>query len=198
MTAPKKVLFVCMGNICRSPTAEGVFRHYVSELVSKHVSEQVSELVSEMGPSSIGDDSTGSAGAEALLEIDSAGTSGYHQGEPADPRMRASAAERGYELTSRSRPVTVDDFERFDLIVAMDHDNLRDLESARRAAPGTADVKLLSDFLDDSWPEEVPDPYYGASDGFRFVVEMLEAACPRLAEHLGIETPGEPHETPHP
>ena len=156
----KTVLFVCMGNICRSPTAEGVFRSYVDDHLP--------------------------AGSAAALAIDSAGTSAYHEGEPADQRMQTAARARGYELTSRSRPVVDRDFHRFDLIVAMDQDNLDDLEarSRRSGRAGSAEIKLFSEFLDDSWPTEVPDPYYGGAGGFRYVVEMIEAGCEKLAEHL--------------
>ena len=146
------VLFVCMGNICRSPAAEGVFRYYVNR-----------------------------QGAAENFYIDSAGTIDYHSGNPADPRMRAAAAGRGYTLSSLSRQVTPEDLEEFDLIVAMDRDNLWYLEDLA-GAPRTS-IRLLGSFLPgyQGHPQQapqVPDPYYGGSEGFEEVLDMLERACP--------------------
>ncbi|MEM9409373.1 MAG: low molecular weight protein-tyrosine-phosphatase, partial [Acidobacteriota bacterium] len=124
------VLFVCLGNICRSPTGEAVFRAYAEA----------------EGPTPV--------------RVDSAGTSGYHAGEPADARMRQAGARRGYSLESRSRQTVADDFHSFDLIVAMDRNNLRDLRS-QAPSDATAEVRLLSDFLEPGAPVDVPDPYYG-------------------------------------
>ena len=152
-----RVLFVCLGNICRSPAAEGVFKHLLNE----------SNLDSE-------------------IEVDSAGTSSYHIGEPADARMRTSASARGVELTSRSRMVSARDFERFDLLIAMDRSNYRELQRLAGAAEGK--LRLMSEFLAEAdrsrFPEEVPDPYYGEDDGFEFVLNMLQAASPGLLEEL--------------
>ena len=149
----KSILFVCLGNICRSPAAEGVMR----ELVHRE-------------------------GLDGTIRIDSAGTCGYHIGNPADRRMREAAEGGGLKLTSRSRMVTPDDFSNFDMIVAMDRENYRDLI---RMADGHRDkIRMLSDFLDDDWPREVPDPYYGGQDGFAQVLDMLEAAGPKLLEEL--------------
>jgi protein-tyrosine phosphatase len=114
--------------------------------------------------------------------IDSAGTSGYHIGELADPRMRRAAAERGIELTSRSRTITPRDLSEFDLIVVMDRANYREVLSLREGP--NAKVRMLSDFLEEHWPREVPDPYYGGDDGFAQVLDMLEAACPPLLDAL--------------
>jgi len=147
----KRVLFVCMGNICRSPAAEGVFLHQLKE-----------------------------AGLAYRVEVDSAGATGYHQGEKADKRMRAAAKARGYSLQSRARGVLAEDFEHFDLIVAMDKANRDDL----LRFPGTAAVVLFSEYLDSEWAEEVPDPYYGGEDGFEQVLDMLEAGCPALIRSL--------------
>lgn len=147
----KRVLFVCMGNICRSPAAEGVFLQRVRE-----------------------------AGVSHRIEVDSAGTSSYHQGERADKRMREAAAKRGYNLDSRSRGVLQQDFEHFDLIVAMDRDNYRDLGRFG----GSAKLVLFSEYLDDSWPPEVPDPYYGGEAGFEIVLDMLEAGCEPLLKSM--------------
>lgn len=119
----------------------------------------------------------------ALVRVDSAGTAGYHIGKLADPRMRAAAEKRGLDLTSRSRLVVPADLRLFDLVVAMDRSNYRDLMGL---APGlkNTNVKLLSDYLDEPWPQEVPDPYYGGDDGFEFVLDMLEAACPTILDQL--------------
>lgn len=151
------VLFVCMGNICRSPAAEGVLRHLA-----------------------------GQAGLE--IEIDSAGTIGYHAGDPADARMRSAATQRGYELTSRARQVTSRDLSRFGLVIAMDRANYGDL--LRLAEPPGSNIRMLSDFLPEGedWPRDVPDPYYGKDDGFGFVLDMLEAACPAILRHVTATT----------
>jgi protein-tyrosine phosphatase len=148
------VLFVCLGNICRSPAAEGVLQSLIAER-------------------SLGD----------RIRVDSAGTAGYHIGKPADPRMQAAASRRGIMLTSRSRLVMPSDMEEFDLVLAMDRDNYRELLSMVRER-GRDHVRLLSDFLEESWPREVPDPYYGGDDGFEFVLDMLQAACPAILDSL--------------
>lgn len=147
------VLFVCMGNICRSPTGEGVFRHHVAE-----------------------------AGLGERIHIDSAGTIAYHAGEPADPRMCEAALRRDYTLDSIARPVIPEDYDRFDLIIAMDHDNYRDL--LRRAPDRTDHIELLGRFLpgidsNDAAPP-VPDPYYGGAAGFDHVIDLIEQAMPAM------------------
>lgn len=147
----KRVLFVCMGNICRSPAAEGVFLHHLA-----------------------------AAGVSKRVEVDSAGTTSYHQGEPADKRMRAAAANRGYSLESRARGVVEHDFDHFDLIVAMDEAN----RSSLLRFGGTAEIVLFSDYLSGEWPREVPDPYYGGDAGFEQVLDMLEAGCATLLKSL--------------
>ncbi len=150
------VLFVCMGNICRSPTGEGVFQYYVED-----------------------------KGHADKIHIDSAGTIAYHQGEPADARMREVAAKRNYQLESIARKVIPQDIEKFDLIVAMDHDNLNELNLL---AGGTKQhIRLLGSFLDghtdsDTAPA-VPDPYYGGLAGFEQVLDMIESACPKMLSH---------------
>ena len=147
------VLFVCMGNICRSPTAEGVFRKLVFE-----------------------------AGRDADFEVDSAGTIGYHQGDQADPRMRAAASGRGYELASRARRIELLDFDRFDLIVTMDEDNYRDVEALN---PGSkARVVRMIDYCEAHEVSEVPDPYYGGESGFQQVIDILEDSCGNLLRRL--------------
>jgi protein-tyrosine phosphatase len=149
----KSVLFVCLGNICRSPTGEGVMRALVAER----------DLESE-------------------ILIDSAGTIGYHEGKPADARMRAAASRRDIELLSRSRKLVPTDLETFDLVLAMDRENLADIKQVH-ASP-TAEVRLFSEFLDEDWPTDVPDPYYGGADGFETVLDMIQAGCPQILEHL--------------
>ena len=150
-----RILFICLGNICRSPTAEGVLR----------------VLAAREAP-------------ELPLEIDSAGTAGYHVGEPPDPRMRHAAARRGYDLSGlRARVVEPADFERFDLILAMDQENLRVL---KRRAPAQAHerLRLFLEFAPESGTAEVPDPYYGGAAGFEEVLDLAESAARGLLAHL--------------
>ncbi|MCP1624498.1 low molecular weight protein-tyrosine-phosphatase [Pseudomonas nitroreducens] len=145
-----KVLFVCLGNICRSPTAEGVFRQKVRE-----------------------------AGLEDRIEIDSAGTGDWHVGKAPDARTRAAALRRGYDLSGlRARQVRVADFSHYDLVLAMDNANLRDLKHLRGSG-GQAELDL---FLRRYALEvdEVPDPYYGGEDGFEQVLDLVERACDGL------------------
>lgn len=138
----KRILFVCTGNICRSPTAEGVARH----------------IISERG---------------LPIDVDSAGTQGYHAGEPPDPRSQRAARKRGYDLSKlRARKVTLPDFECFDLILAMDRDHLRYLQ--RLCPPQWHDrVHLFLDYLPGAH-DEVPDPYYGGDAGFEHVLDLCE------------------------
>lgn len=145
---PKSILFVCMGNICRSPAAEGVFRKLVND-----------------------------AGLADAFEIDSAGTIGYHAGDRADSRMRAAAAQRGYSLDSIARRVKPEDFDDFDLIVTMDEDNFLTVQTM---GSGSARVVRMCDYSSDSQVREVPDPYYGGSDGFELVLDLLEDSCANL------------------
>ena len=156
MTNQIKVLFVCMGNICRSPTGEGVFRHYVVN-----------------------------AGYGEIIMVDSAGIIDYHAGSPADERMQQAATRRGYALTSIARQVTVEDIDEFDLIVAMDRDNLAALE---RLANGARDhIRILGTFLGETvsnaTARSVPDPYYGGAAGFEAVLDMIEDACPAMLKY---------------
>ena len=154
-----RVCFVCLGNICRSPTAEGVMRAMIER-----------------------------AGLTATIEIDSAGTGAWHVGEPADDRSRAAAQRRGVELTSLARQVTRADFGRFDYLVAMDSDNLRALERLAPDKAARGKVRLLRSF-DPAAPHgaPVPDPYYGGDDGFEAVLDICEAACRGLLDHIARE-----------
>ena len=151
-----RVCFVCLGNICRSPTAEGVMRHL---LASSPLAGQV--------------------------EVDSAGTSAYHVGDPPDARSAATARRRGISLTGASRQVTAADFSRFDYIIAMDHSNERALHRMAGTAAERERVHLMQSFDPDSAPRaEVPDPYYGGSNGFDVVLDICEASCRGLLSHL--------------
>lgn len=143
-----KVLFVCMGNICRSPTAHGVFEQMIRE----------QEL-------------------EGDIYVDSAGTIGFHVGAPPDPRSQQTALSRGVDLSSQqSRKVTASDFEEFDYILAMDSANMGDLESFR-PANSSAQLSLLLDYSRHWKGQEVPDPYYGGPRGFEDVFERVEDGC---------------------
>jgi protein-tyrosine phosphatase len=149
------VLFVCMGNICRSPTAEGVFR--------KHVSD---------------------AGMESLIRIDSAGTHAYHVGEAPDRRAQEAAFRRGFELSGqRARRVDDQDFERFDLILAMDRLNLETLRDRADEAMHSR-LRLMLEFAADTRLEDVPDPYYGGAAGFERVLDLVEDASRGLLQHV--------------
>ncbi len=150
------VLFVCMGNICRSPTGEGVFSQYIQD-----------------------------RGRDEQFEIDSAGTIAYHSGQPADQRMREAAHRRGYRLDSIARPVTAADLEYFDLVVAMDRDNFSDLVALRAGDNANVKMlgEFLPSIKASAEPLDVPDPYYGGADGFEVVIDMCERACPAIFDH---------------
>ena len=143
----QRVLFVCLGNICRSPSAEAVFNALI-----------------------------GKEGLTEEFEVDSAGISDWHQGEQADQRMQQHAQKRGYNLTSISRPVVAADFDRFDYIIAMDHDNLRDLRDMAPKPDHLKKISLMTNFLEGNPYDEVPDPYYGGDEGFELVLDLLEDA----------------------
>jgi protein-tyrosine phosphatase len=150
-----KVLFVCMGNICRSPTAETVFRHYV---------EQV--------------------GLTEQFHIDSAGTHDYHIGDPPDARTQRAAKQRGYDMSNlRGRQVEATDFMRFDYVLAMDEANL-DILRRLRPHDARSHLGLFLEFAQHHAEREVPDPYYGGSDGFERVLDMVEDASNGLLLHV--------------
>jgi protein-tyrosine phosphatase len=153
-----RVLFVCLGNICRSPTAEATMRALVRD-----------------------------AGLEREIEIDSAGTGGWHVGSPPDERASAAAAGRGIALEGAARRVSASDFDDFDLMIAMDSANLRELRALAAGEEQRAKVRLLREFdpaSDGSRDLDVPDPYYGGGDGFERVLDMVDAACRGLLEQI--------------
>lgn len=150
----KKVLFVCLGNICRSPAAEGTFRHLCQ-----------------------------SFGTEQRFTCDSAGTAAYHIGKSPDERMRKAAKARNIDIDSlRARQVNVADFYEFDLIVAMDHSNMANLQAVQ-PLDGTASLLMMLDYPE-SPLDEVPDPYYGGDEGFDEVLNLLDHACRQLHDQL--------------
>ena len=151
-----RILFICMGNICRSPTAEGVARALAERQGMAH-----------------------------LHEFDSAGTHDYHLGEPPDRRTRATAQQRGYDLSKlRARQVAMDDFECFDLILAMDRANL-DWLQARCPEPQRHKLRLFLEYAENHPEEEVPDPYYGGEQGFEHVLDLVEDAARGLLMQSG-------------
>lgn len=151
-----RVCFVCLGNICRSPTAEGVMQALVED-----------------------------AGLTEHIELDSAGTGAYHVGEPPDRRSTAAARQRGIQLRGRARQFEVSDFEDFDYIVAMDAANYRDLRTLCRSDRDAEKLSLLRDFDPESpRGSGVPDPYYGGARGFDDVLDICEAGCRHLLERL--------------
>jgi protein-tyrosine phosphatase len=148
-------LLVCLGNICRSPTAEGVLR----------------DVLAREAP-------------DLAVEIDSAGTAAYHVGHPPDPRSQRAALRRGIDLSGlRARQVTLEDFANFDLILAMDRNNLGELQSLR-PKPARATVGLFLEYAADADTLEVPDPYYGGAEGFERVIELTTSASRGLVHAL--------------
>ena len=152
---PVRLLFVCLGNICRSPLAESVFRHIVRR-----------------------------EGLEHRFEIDSAGTSGYHVGDPPDARTVATARGRGVEVVGAARQFTRSDLERFDYVVAMDSENLANVRRLVNVPRSTARVHLLREWDPESRGAGVPDPYYGGERGFEDVHDIVERSCEGLLRHI--------------
>ncbi len=152
-----KVLFVCLGNICRSPAAEGVFLHLLEE---RNLADQ--------------------------FVVDSAGTGGWHVGNPADRRMQAAANRRGIQLPSRARQISLDDLHDFDLILTMDSDNLAAVQGLAREAGNRskANIQSILSYATRFSETEVPDPYYGGDAGFEHVLDLLEDACCNLLNEL--------------
>ncbi len=152
-----KILFVCLGNICRSPAAEGVFIHLLKE-----------------------------RGVFENFYVDSAGTSSYHNGEKADSRMLKAAESRGIDLPSMSRQVLESDFKDFDLIVAMDKKNFRDLLHMCPKSIDMSKIKMMTDFKQKMSHEEVPDPYYGGPKGFDEVMDLVTDCSRGILKYLNL------------
>jgi low molecular weight protein-tyrosine phosphatase len=150
-----KVLFVCLGNICRSPGAEAVFKDFVKK-----------------------------KGEEKLFDIDSAGTSAWHAGEKADARMRFHARKRGIIITSISRKFEIEDFDHFDFILVMDHENLAELKKLARNKSDINKLYMMTDFSKRFHFDQVPDPYYGGDEGFELVLDLLEDSGKGLYQYL--------------
>ena len=151
---PYKLLFVCLGNICRSPAAENIMNYLLEE-----------------------------ANLKDKIICDSAGTSSYHIGSPPDGRMVAAAAKKGMDFTGEARQFQPKDFEEFDLILAMDRENYRDILSLDRKGIYGDKVKMMCDFCTRHTLKEVPDPYYGGPEGFNKVIDLLKDACGGLLEY---------------
>jgi len=150
-----KILFVCLGNICRSPSAEAVMKSVIKR-----------------------------EGMENEVEVDSAGILAWHSGEPADRRMQSHAAERGYDLTSISRQIKPADFEKFDVIIGMDYENIRDLRALDSANKYSNKLHMMTGFCRSIPADTVPDPYYGGASGFENVLDILEDACEGIMDRL--------------
>jgi protein-tyrosine phosphatase len=155
MDMPYKLLFVCLGNICRSPSAENIMNHLIQQ-----------------------------AGLGDKIICDSAGTSSYHIGSAPDRRMNAAAKLRGIELVGQARQFIKADFAAFDLILAMDRDNYEAICAVDRAGNYRSKVRLMCDFCTRHTLQEVPDPYYGGEAGFSAVIELLMDACEGLLHHV--------------
>ncbi|MFZ2322982.1 MAG: low molecular weight protein-tyrosine-phosphatase [Ignavibacteriaceae bacterium] len=152
----KKALFVCLGNICRSPAAEGIFKKFVNDKK-----------------------------LDSIISVDSAGTIAYHQGELPDKRMRKIAFKKGYTLNSRARKFDPDtDFENFDYIVTMDNNNYEDLMQLDKEELYKNKILKMADFIDDKEVAEVPDPYYGGDKEFEYVIGLLENGSKNLLNKI--------------
>ncbi len=149
------LLFVCLGNICRSPAAEGV----MLKLLQQH-------------------------GLDDIVVVDSAGTSGWHQGELPDDRMRAHGLRRGYEFCSKSRKITPSDFEKFDYIIVMDDENYKNVAALAKSTEEKEKIHKISSFFQKHRHDNIPDPYYGGSSGFELVLDLLEDATTGILQTL--------------
>lgn len=157
---PYKLLFVCLGNICRSPSAENIMNHLIEQ-----------------------------SGLSHEIFCDSAGTSSYHIGSPPDRRMTEAARQRGIPMQGKARQFTWDDFGDFDLILAMDRENFSDICYLDPEGQYRDKVKLMCDFCRHHSLKEVPDPYYGGEAGFNLVIDLLLDACAGLLEQVRPEIP---------
>jgi protein-tyrosine phosphatase len=157
---PDKILFVCLGNICRSPAAEGVMNHLVAKANLSH-----------------------------SISCDSAGTSSYHIGSAPDRRMTAAAKARGIILQGQARQLQKSDLENFDLILAMDRENYQDIMHLAPEPQYRDKVRLMCDFATHHQEKEVPDPYYGGEQGFNLVIDLLLDSCQGLLKHLAESSP---------
>lgn len=153
---PTSILFVCLGNICRSPMAEGIFNKILDR-----------------------------ENAIGRFEIDSAGLLDCHEGKLSDSRMRLHAINRGYDLIHRSRPVTKADFNRFDMIIGMDEENIAGLKRMTSTLEHDSRIYRMTDFCQQMEATYVPDPYFGGDKGFENVIDILEDACEGLFEEVG-------------
>lgn len=154
-----KILFVCLGNICRSACAEAVMK----DIVAKR-------------------------GLEDKFEIDSAGLISYHEGEQADPRMRQHASARGINITSIARKIKDADFRHFDMIIGMDNDNIARLTSIAPTQESALKISKMTDYCLNYDADSVPDPYYGGADGFELVLDLLNDACNGLIDNIITNT----------
>ncbi len=150
---PHRILFICLGNICRSCAAQTVMQKLVND-----------------------------ADRSAEFELDSAGLISYHHGEHADPRMRMHAKRRGYDITHLSRPITQSDFLYFDLILGMDDSNMDRLMELAPTLDSQKKIQRMTDYCQEIETDHIPDPYYGGSSGFEYVLDVLEDACQGLLD----------------
>ncbi|NJM00530.1 MAG: low molecular weight phosphotyrosine protein phosphatase [Synechococcaceae cyanobacterium SM2_3_2] len=160
MTPPTKLLFVCLGNICRSPAAENIMDH----------------LLKTTSP-------------ELEILCDSAGTGSYHVGSAPDRRMTQAAQRQGIEMQGRARQLMAADLAEFDLILAMDRDNFRNIQALDPSGRYASKIKMMCDYCADHDDKEVPDPYYGGESGFQYVIELLTDACQGLLAELKTSSP---------
>lgn len=148
-----RILFVCLGNICRSPAAQAIAQAQIER-----------------------------RGLGDSIGVDSAGTASFRVGMPADPQILLAARSRGYTVDTRSKQLTERMVREHQWVIAMDRDNFRDIHAISRGDSGN--VRLLSDYLGPNWPRDVPDPYRGPEQGFEFVLDMLEVACPIILDSV--------------
>lgn len=153
----QKLLFVCLGNICRSPAAENIMNHLIEK-----------------------------EGLRDRIVCDSAGTGGWHVDAPPDQRMRAAAKKRGLNFVGSARQLKATDLQEFDLILTMDKDNYRNVLALDPQRKFTDKIKMMCDYCQTSTDKEVPDPYYGGTDGFNYVIDLLFDACNGLLKSLNL------------